>query len=558
MRNIYQRYVKESFWSDGQLDSFYLNVPGDFNWAYDIVDDIGSNEPERKAMIWCDPEGNERVFTFGEIKRLSDKTANYLSSLGIKKGDKVLVVLQRHYEFWYVAPALIKLGAVLVPATFMLKPHDLEYRIQAAGLDACIVSASCAVPEGVDEVAPLCPTLKTKIIVHGEREGWESFDAGVEAASETWTRVPTTVREPMIMYFSSGTAGYPKMVLHDHSYALAHLFTARHWHNITPDSLCFTIADTGWGKAVWGKLFGQWIMEACVLVYDFLKFKPAEILSTISKYRVTNFCCPPTMYRMLLTEDVKQYDLSALRYCNTAGEAMAPEIFETWRKATGHVIMEGFGQTESIVTLCNLPGSTPKPGSLGKPAPQFKVRLIDADCNPVEPGSTGEIAISLKKGKPDGIMVEYYRDAQRTEEAFRGGYYHTGDLAWMDEDGYYWYVGRNDDVIKSSGYRIGPFEIESVLMEHPAIAECAVTGIPDPVRGQLVKATIVLFPGVEGTEELKKEIQVFVKDRTAPYKYPRVIEFVEELPKTSNGKVRRTAIREADAKRMADEAAAGK
>ncbi|MDL2300508.1 AMP-binding protein [Clostridiaceae bacterium OttesenSCG-928-D20] len=548
MRNINLRYAKETYKESGMLDTYKLDYPESFNFGYDVVDDIALNDPNRRAMVWCNPQGEEKLFTFADMKKMSDKTANYFKSLGIEKGDMVMVVLKRHYEFWYTAVALHKLGAVLIPATFMLKTHDTEYRLNAAGVKAVVVTSECGVPEAVDECEKNCPTLKTKIIVRGEREGWSCFDTGIENADESFERVETNILEPMIMYFSSGTSGYPKMVLHDHTYALAHLFTAKHWHNVTPDGLHFTVADTGWGKAVWGKLYGQWLMEAGVFTYDFDKFVPSEILSLMEKYKVTTFCVPPTMYRLMLREDVTKYDLSNLSYCTTAGEAMPPEVFKAWYKATGIEIMEGFGQTETTVALCNIPGMKPKPGSLGKPSPQYRVTLMDADGDPCPAGVTGEIVISMKYERPDGLLNCYYLNGEKTAEVMRSGWYHTGDTAWMDEDGYYWFVGRNDDIIKSSGYRIGPFEIESVLIEHPAVSECAVTGVPDETRGQLVKATIVLMQGFEASEELKAELQAFVKKRTAPYKYPRLIDFVPELPKTVNGKVRRVEIRQNDEK----------
>ncbi|MDO4749699.1 MAG: AMP-binding protein [Eubacteriales bacterium] len=544
--NLHQKYVEERYRKDGSLEHYSLTPTDNFNFGYDVVDAIAENEPDRTAMIWCDPTGLEKTFSFSDISRMSNKTANYFRSIGIGKGDFVLVILKRNYEFWYTAVALHKLGAVLVPATFMLKSHDVEYRINAGKIKAVIATTSCDVADAIEEAEPLCPTLTTKVIVRGEREGWECFDRGVEAASEEFERVETNIREPMIMFFSSGTSGYPKMVLHDHGYALAHLFTAKHWHNVNPDGLHFTIADTGWGKAVWGKFYGQWLMEAAILTYDFDKFQPKEILSCLEKYKVTTFCVPPTMYRMLLHEDVSSYDLSSLEYCTTAGEAMPPEVFKAWKKATGITIMEGFGQTETTVAICNTRGMTPKPGSLGRPSPQYRVTLMDADGDPCPVGVTGEIVICVKYGKPEGLLNCYYLNEEKTKDVLRGGWYHTGDTAWMDEDGYYWYVGRNDDIIKSSGYRIGPFEIESVLMEHPAVAECAVTGVPDELRGQLVKASIVLFPGYEASDDLAREIQSYVKRRTAPYKYPRIVSFVKELPKTVNGKIRRVAIREND------------
>jgi acetyl-CoA synthetase len=546
MREIYKRYVRERYNEKGILVDYSLEYPDSFNFGYDVVDDIALHEPERRAMLWCNPAGEERTFTFADMMRLSNKTANFLRAQGVGKGDKVLVVLKRHYEFWYTAVALHKLGAVLIPATFMLQAHDVEYRLRSADVVCVVACADCGVPAAVDEVEPVCPTLKSKILVGAPRAGWTDFTSGVEAASEELERVETNVLEPMILYFSSGTSGNPKMVLHDHTYALAHLFTARHWHNVVPDGLHFTIADTGWGKAVWGKLYGQWLCEAGVFTYDFDKFVASEILERMEKYRVTTFCVPPTMYRMLLLEDVSKYDLSSLVYCTTAGEAMPPEAFRAWKEATGLTIMEGYGQTETTLALCNLRGMTPKPGSMGKPSPQYRVTLMDADGDPCPTGDTGEIVISMKHGRPDGLLNCYYLDGEKTAEAMRGGWYHTGDTAWVDEDGYFWYVGRNDDIIKSSGYRIGPFEIESVLVEHPAVRECAVTGVPDELRGQLVKATIVLSDGYSPSDELTKELQDFVKKRTAPYKYPRVIAYTDELPRTVNGKVRRVEIREKD------------
>ena len=546
MRNINLRYVNEAY-EDGVISKYRLKYPDNFNWAYDVVDDIADNDPDRLAMLWCDPTGAERRFTFGDIKKYSNKTANFLRSAGIEKGDIVMVVLKRNYEFWYTAVALHKLGAIIVPATFMLTGHDVEYRVNSGGIKAVISTSQCEAPDSVDEVFDHCPTLETRIIVRGEREGWLTFEDGVEAASEDFERVETKASEPLLIFFSSGTSGYPKMVLHNHTYPLAHLWTAKHWHNVDPNGLHFTIADTGWGKAVWGKFYGQWLMEAAVLTYDYDKFETSEILGLLEKYEVTTLCVPPTMYRMLLGDkNFEKYDLSSLTYCTTAGEAMNPDVFLKWKQLTGITIMEGFGQTETTVALCNVVGSTPKPGSLGKPSLQYPVYLIDDEGNFCERGKTGEIVIDVKNGKAEGILDCYYLNKDKTDEAFEAGWYHTGDTAWMDEDGYYWYVGRNDDIIKSSGYRIGPFEIESVMVNHPAVQECAVTGVPDPVRGQLVKATVVLAEGYTESEELRTELQNFVKKNTAPYKYPRVINFVPELPKTVNGKIRRVEIRTED------------
>lgn len=581
MRNINLRYVDETYAPDGQLETFSVHYPDNFNFGYDVVDDIAMNDPDRRAMIWCNPEGEEHIFTFGDMKRWSDKTANFLVDQGIKRGDYVLVVLRRHYQFWFVATALAKIGAVMVPATFMLKEHDLEYRLNGASISSIICTSVGEISQIADNVIDECPTVTSRILVNGagggttkcddegnliavagsvgealsgeegicaasiEREGWVDFNSGVRAASEVFERRDTVAADPMLMYFSSGTSGNPKMVLHNSGYAVAHLITAKHWHNVQPDGVHFTIADTGWGKAVWGKYYGQWLMEACVLTYDFDRFNAGEILSLISKYQVTTLCCPPTMYRLMMSENFDAYDLSSLQYSTTAGEALNPDLFNFWKEHTGLTIYEGFGQTETPLTIANLKHSTPRSGSMGKPVPLYNVEIQRDDGSRCNTGETGEICIRMEP-RPAGIMMEYYRDPEKTANAIYDGWYHTGDTAWVDEDGYFWYVGRNDDVIKSSGYRIGPFEIESELLEHEAVRECAVTGVPDPVRGFAVKATVVLADGFKGSDELTRELQAWVKHRTAPYKYPRIVEYVDALPKTVNGKIRRVAIRQKD------------
>lgn len=581
MRNINLRYVDETYAPDGQLETFSVHHPDNFNFGYDIVDDIAMNDPDRRAMIWCNPEGEEHIFTFADMKRWSDKTANFLVDQGIKRGDYVLVVLRRHYQFWFVATALAKIGAVMVPATFMLKEHDLEYRLNGASISSIICTSVGEISQIADNVIDECPTVTSRILVNGagggltrrddegnliavagtvgaalsgeegicaasiERKGWVDFNSGVRAASEVFERRDTVAAEPMLMYFSSGTSGNPKMVLHNSGYAVAHLITAKHWHNVQPDGVHFTIADTGWGKAVWGKYYGQWLMEACVLTYDFDRFNAGEILSLISKYQVTTLCCPPTMYRLMMSENFDAYDLSSLQYSTTAGEALNPDLFNFWKEHTGLTIYEGFGQTETPLTIANLKHSTPRSGSMGKPVPLYDVEIQRDDGSRCNTGETGEICIRMEP-RPAGIMMEYYRDPEKTANAIYDGWYHTGDTAWVDEDGYFWYVGRNDDVIKSSGYRIGPFEIESELLEHEAVRECAVTGVPDPVRGFAVKATVVLADGFTGSDELTCELQAWVKHRTAPYKYPRIVEYVDALPKTVNGKIRRVAIRQKD------------
>ena len=546
MLHVNERYVDETRDEKGNVVDYQYKYPENFNFAYDVVDAIAEAEPGRRAMIWCNPCGEEHVFTYGDLKRYSDKTANMLRAKGIGKGDMVMVVLKRHYQFWFTILALHKLGAVIIPATFLLSKHDIVYRVNSASVKAVICTGQGDVAAHFDESAPECPTLQTKLMVNGERDGWEDFMTEMEKAPESFARVPTLASDPMILYFSSGTTGNPKMALHPYTYALGHLATAKYWHNVDPEGIHFTIADTGWGKAVWGKLYGQMFMESCVFVYDFEKFVASDILDKVSQYGVTSLCCPPTMFRFFLQEDVKSWDLSRLTYCTIAGEALSPDVFNKWYEATGIKLMEGFGQTETTLLIANLVGMEPKPGSMGKPIPQYDVMIVDEDGQPVQPGVTGEIVVKLDHGKPLGLFDCYYRDEKRTKEAMHDGLYHTGDTAWMDEDGYYWYVGRTDDVIKSSGYRIGPFEIESVLAEHPAVLECAVTGVPDPLRGNVVKATIVLRPGFAASEELKKELQNHVKKETAPYKYPRVVEFVDELPKTVNGKIRRVEIRQND------------
>ncbi|MGI6105633.1 MAG: AMP-binding protein [Raoultibacter sp.] len=583
MRYINERYVNEQYNEQEILESFTPDYPDSFNFGYDVVDDIAENDPGRRAMIWCNPEGEEHIFTFADMKLWSDKTANFLRECGIGKGDMVMVILRRHYQFWFVATALHKLGAVLVPATFMLKEHDLEYRLNSANIKAIIATDVGDICDVCDNVDTLCPSLETKIIVNGggggltpiddegnfrlelvggpigaelsgeqglcaapaNRDGWIDFNTAVRESSSDFERCETSAADPMIMYFSSGTSGNPKMVLHNSSYAIAHLLTAKHWHNVEPDGVHFTIADTGWGKAVWGKFYGQWLMEACVLTYDYDRFSADEILSLISRYQLTTFCCPPTMYRLLMQANIDSYDLSSLVHLTTAGEALNPDIFDYWLEHTGLTMYEGFGQTETIVSIGNLTNSTPRSGSMGKPVPLYTVEIQRDDGSRCNPGETGEICISIDP-HPAGVMMEYYQDDEKTAEAMHDGWYHTGDTAWCDEDGYFWYVGRNDDVIKSSGYRIGPFEIESVLLEHDAIAECAITGVPDPMRGTAVKATVVLAPGYTGSDELTKELQTWVKEQTAPYKFPRIIDYVKELPKTVNGKIRRNVIRQKD------------
>jgi acetyl-CoA synthetase len=550
MIGLNKKYVNEIYDENGLLKDYSLNVPENFNFAYDIVDEIAKQEPDKKALIWCNPKGEERTFTFADIKKYSDKAANFLRGLGIKKGDMVMLLLKRNYEYWFVILALHKIGAVAIPGVSMLLEEDIVYRFNAASVKAVICTADGNTADAVDAACKKTPSLKYKIIAQGTRDGWLSLHEEVEKASDNFERPTgdeaTKTSDIMLMYFTSGTTGLPKMVCHNYAYALGHIMTAKHWQHVQPDGIHLTVSDTGWAKAGWGKLYGQWIMETCLFVYDYDRFNADELLEKIEKYKVTSFCAPPTIYRILIKEGMDGHDLSSLKYATTAGEALNAEVFKKFYEFTGIKIMEGFGQTESTVLVGNLFGTNPKPGSLGKPVPQYKIRLLDEDGNIAPAGSVGEICVDVSNGAPAGLTVGYYNDPESTKIVFRNGYYHTRDTAWMDEDGYLWYVGRTDDVFKSSGYRIGPFEIESVLMEHPAVLECAITPAPDPIRGQIVKATIVLTSSYKPTDELAEELKLFVKSKTAPYKYPRRIEFVKELPKTVSGKIRRAEIKRRD------------
>ncbi|MGN0687972.1 MAG: AMP-binding protein [Oscillospiraceae bacterium] len=540
-------FVKEGYDENGILNKFELTYPENFNFSYDIIDKYAEIEPDRRALMWVDLEGNERLFTFGDLSRLSTKAANMFLAMGIKKGDHVMLVLKRNYQFWYVIMALIKIGAIAIPATHLLTTKDFVYRFEAADVKAVIATSHADVSHYVEEAdEKLGGCLNAKYIVNGTRDGWTDFDKEIEKYPDTMERVPTSADETFLLYFTSGTTGYPKMVIHDHTYALAHIQTAKHWHNVDPNGIHLTISDTGWGKAAWGKLYGQLAMGTCVFVYDFDKFIPENMLAIMEKYKITTFCAPPTMFRFFIKAGIGDYDLSSLKYCTIAGEALNPEVYNKWYEFTGIKLMEGFGQTESTLMLANTIGMEPKPGSMGKPTPLYDIVLVDADGQEVPVGETGEICVRGEYTRTVGLFRGYYRNKEITDEAWRDGLYHTGDTAWRDEDGYYWYVGRNDDVIKASGYRIGPFEIESVLIAHPAVLECAVTGAPHPIRGMVVKATVVLAKGYTASDELVKELQDHVKKNTAPYKYPRIVEFVDELPKTISGKIKRTEIRKRD------------
>lgn len=544
MLDIYKNYCKPEFDANGVLNKFEATPTDNFNFGYDVVDAIAASEPDRKAMVWCNETGDEKTFTFSDISRLSNKCANLFLSHGIKKGDMVMLVLKRHYQFWYAIIALHKIGAVVIPATNLLTKKDFIYRFNAASVKAIVCTADAPVPQHVADALPESPTVEKCFTANGKFEGFLDFDEEVENAPETLDRIENSCFDPMLLYFTSGTTGFPKMVLHNHTYAIAHIPTAAFWHNVKEDGLHLTIADTGWGKAVWGKLYGQWFMRAAVFVYDFNKFAPSDVLEIIEKYKITTFCAPPTIYRFFIKEGMKGHNLSSLSYATTAGEAVNPEVVNKFYDQTGLTLMEGFGQTETVLMAANFIGMKSKPGSMGKPSPLYDLRVVDEEGNEVPTGETGEICVAASRENiPVGLFSGYHLNEDKTAETWHDGLYHTGDTAWRDEDGYLWYVGRTDDIIKASGYRIGPFEIESVLMEHPSVLECAVTGAADPIRGTVIKATIVLTTGYSPSDELAKEIQNYVKNQTAPYKYPRIVEFVNELPKTISGKIRRVDIR---------------
>ena len=543
-RRIWQDFIDVTENENGTPTSITFKNAERFNFAFDLVDALADREPEKLAMLHISRDKTERRFTFKDMKRASAQCANYFKSLGIKKGDRVMLVLKRHYQFWFAMLGLNKLGAIAIPATNQLQAHDFEYRFKAAGIETVICTADGDVAAQAELAMAACGGVKNRLIVNGAREGWRSFDEEYTLFSSHFARAENAPGggDLMLMFFTSGTSGYPKLAAHTYQYALGHFHTAKYWHGVDPDGLHFTISDTGWAKAMWGKLYGQWLCEAATFVYDFDRFDAADILPMFARYHITTFCAPPTMLRMMVKQDISQYDFSSVRHMTTAGEALNPEVYRQFERATGLQIIEGFGQSESTMIIGNLVGAGHKIGSMGKPAPIYKVLLVDPDGNPVRPGETGEIVIDIREGLPFGLAVEYYGDHEKTAEVWRNGFYHTGDTAWQDEDGFFWYVGRVDDVIKSSGYRIGPFEIESVIMELPYVLECGVSPAPDEVRGQIVKASIVLTPGTEGTEALKKEIQNYVKAHTAPYKYPRVIVFRDELPKSTSGKIMRSLL----------------
>lgn len=530
--------------------NYKVNVPHQFNFAFDVSDVLADLEPDNVAMVWCNDKGQEATFTFDEVKKHSNKAANFFRQIGIKKGDAVMLILKRRYEFWFCLLAFHKIGAIAIPATHLLTQKDILYRNRAADIKMIVSVAEDEIVGHINDAIKDSPTVKTLVSVGGHYHGWLDYDVEVAKQSEEFQR-PKGEDEVKnddisLLYFTSGTTGMPKMVQHNFTYPLGHIATAKYWHNVSDGGLHLTVADTGWAKAVWGKIYGQWICGSAIFVYDYDKFVPRDMLDVIAKHKVTTFCAPPTIYRFFIKEDLGQFDLSNLQYCTTAGEPMNPEVYYQFKNATGIELMEIYGQTELTVAIGNFVGMKPRPGSMGKPSPNYDIDLLNENGESCDIGEEGQIVVRLDKKKPVGMFMGYYRDPELTNRSWHDSIYYTGDMAWKDEDGYYWFVGRGDDVIKSSGYRIGPFEVESALLEHPSVLECAITAVPDPDRGQVVKATVVLAKGYSGGEDLVKELQSHVRKVTAPYKYPRIVEFAPELPKTISGKIRRVEIREHD------------
>ncbi len=532
-------------------ENYTVNVPEDFNFGFDIVDAWAEQDKDKIALVWCNDDGEEKKLTFSDIKRLSNQAANFFKSIGIKKGSVVMLILRRRWEYWICATALHKIGAVLIPGSLQLTKKDIAYRANAAGICTVICVNDEFVLNQVDQAIKETSALKNRIMVVDKRDGWLCFEEEIAKFPDVFERPTgedaTKLDDIMLVYFTSGTTGMPKMVQHNFSYPLGHIVTAKYWQQVQEDKLHMSVSDSGWAKFGWGKIYGQWICGAVIFAYDMDKFVPLRLLEMITKYKVTTFCAPPTMFRFMLQEDVTKFDLSCIKHCCIAGEPLNPEVFKKWYEVTGLKLCEGFGQSESSVMLANFKWFDPIPGSTGKPSPLYNIQLIDSDGNVCDDGDEGTIVVmDIDKKLPTGLFTGYFHDEELTKKNLGGKYYDTSDVAWRDSNGYYWFVGRNDDVIKCSGYRIGPFEVESALLEHNSVVECAITAAPDPVRGQVVKATIVLAKGYTPSDELKKELQNHVKKVTAPYKYPRIIEFVDELPKTLGGKIKRAEIRSKD------------
>ena len=545
---IADKYIDTTLDENGVLSSISYKNDENFNFAFDVVDVMARKCPDKLAMLHVSREGRERYFTFRDMAKYSNMAANYFSYLGIKRGDKVMLVLKRHFQFWFALLALHKIGAIAIPATNLLTKKDFEYRFKVGEVDAVICTADGEVSREVDKAARGSSSLKTKIMVGGARESWHCFNKDIRYFSANYSRTEDAPGgdDTMLMFFTSGTTSYPKITAHSYKYPLGHYITAKYWHQVDPDGIHFAISDTGWGKALWGKIYGQWICEAPIFTYDFDDFDAKEILQMIEKYHITTFCAPPTVYRVMVHMKLENYDLSSLQNVTTAGEALNPKIFEKFKEKTGFDIMEGFGQTETTMLIGNIRGITPRPGSMGKPSPLYDVAVMLSDGTIAAPGEEGEIVVKTSDNIPNGLFQGYYGDEEKTDDVWYDGYYHTGDTAYMDEDGYLWYVGRVDDVIKSAGYRIGPFEIENEIMKLPYVLECAVTSVPDKLRGQAIKATIVLADGSEGDEHMKNDIVKYLKKNIASYKWPKIVDFAKELPKTISGKVRRVEIKQND------------
>ncbi len=549
MEAMYQKFSQAKFDESGQITGFSLEYPNNFNFAYDVVDAIAEETPEKRALVWCDDAGNERTLTFGEISRLSSQTANYLTKQGIRKGDRVMLMLKRHFEYWYVLIALHKIGAVAIPASHMLTTGDIIYRSNIADIRTIVCADDEELCNKILDASKQSPGLTNLFTVRRNHGGFRTLDELIAKESAVFERLDTKVNEALVLYFTSGTTGYPKAVIHNHAYPLAHIVTAVYWHCVKNDGLHLTVADTGWAKASWGKIYGQWLGGSAVMAYDYDRFDASKLMDVLEKHKVTTFCAPPTLYRLMAKTGIRKEAFASVCHVSTAGEALQEEIIRLFHDCTGLEIMEGYGQTETTLLIANFAGGKPKRGSMGKPSPLYNIRLMDADGNEVPDGETGEIVIDARDRIPEGLCLGYENNDEVNARCWKDGVFHTGDIAYRDEDGYFFYVSRLDDVIKSSGYRIGPFEVESTLIQHHAVVECAVTGVPDAERGNLIKATVVLQAGVEPSDELAKELQEFVKERTAPYKRPRIVEFVEELPKTISGKIRYNVIRDRDAKK---------
>jgi acetyl-CoA synthetase len=549
---IAEKFVKTNYESyEDFMQNCKISVPDNFNFGFDVVDEIAKSEPDKKAMIWCNCEGEEKTFTFEDIKKESNKVANFFKALGIRKGDSVILMLKRHYEYWHCAVALHKIGALVIPVTHLLTAKDIKYRVKAAGVKVIVAASDSRIIDIVTQAQKGLPELEHVVSVRGKVDGWIEYLKEVEKCSDVFCRPTdaeaTSSKDKFLLYFTSGTTGMPKMVCHDFSYPLGHIITARFWQNLDESSLHLTVADTGWAKAAWGKIYGQWLCNACIFVYDYERFDYHDLLSKIAHYKVSSFCAPPTVYRYMIKEDFSKYDFSNLKYAETAGEPLNPEVFVKFKQMTDLEIKEGFGQTETVALIATFPWMKVKPGSLGKPSPGWDIDIIDSQNNSCQAGQEGRLVVRTKKSRPVGLFCGYYKDDIMTEKTWKDEIYDTGDVSYKDEDGYIWFVGRSDDVIKSSGYRIGPFEVESALLEHPSVLECAITGVSDDIRGAVVKASVVLTKEYSPSPELVLELQNHVKKVTAPYKYPRIIEFVTELPKTISGKIKRKEIREADA-----------